>query len=776
MVRVEKTITIRRKIKPGSITPTVSKGVSKLIRSGAPTSYSAGTRVNVVDTSTPEMKQEGTLVFEKAEPKPEADEPFKKTVTQSQAQYYNQPLTPIQQQTSSYSASASTSQPLSKPYYPEENMTWWEKAKYAGKKYTSKETYQKAGQALFGTGENQAPFTNFFSTLTEPLKVFTFGRAGEYSVNTNPLKIATTPPGFKTTEVLTSVRKDNKGYEKLAEMYAAEPSVIQDPTAVSQNVAKEVRGSLEPKYVTAVEERGKYYQSKIDTGEIEYDTAVSEYDTFVGNINKQYEKEFGKVYTEKATPLIEKNVAFSQAYARANKPAVNVPKLAEIGGIVGLSLAAPVTASAFIGSSGLATTYEGMVERNPVKLFGGAAAFGLGTNLALSTVAQQVDVAKLENLGEQKVKIIGQERIRGSKGSLYDFTGIQSAGREASVKTTLRMPVFRAADGSLRYTGVVGKTTGKYFSFAYDKWMPISDSFKIQAVGYTSPGYIIKQGDFGYSFDTGQASYGRGMFIRDDTLSSFTFGGVSKDFAKGYKIITTTPTSARFYESGKTSLVGAPTGYGYVTKGIMTPEAQKLFTLGGYQKVSAPGLLQSWSGASAGGSAITSQSLQFGVSSSIPRVATASVSALGLGYASLPVSKQKTIPAMALDLQPTQITRPRLLQAQVPAVAQRLGSRTTQVLTPYTPAPLTPVTPTPNVPGIYTPFFALPFFSFGGGAGGIGSGKVKSKGFFKYTPSYTALVYGIKGKQPKIKQFKGFELRPITSSWKGFVGLRKRRK
>ena len=75
----------------------------------------------------------------------------------------------------------------------------------------------------------------------------------------------------------------------------------------------------------------------------------------------------------------------------------------------------------------------------------------------------------------------------------------------------------------------------------------------------------------------------------------------------------------------------------------------------------------------------------------------------------------------------------------------------------------TPGTPPPPGQPIQPGIFAFP--SFGGGIGGTSSGKVPAKQTFRYTPSYTALVYGIKGKQPKQKRFTGFEVRPITKEW-----------
>ena len=81
-----------------------------------------------------------------------------------------------------------------------------------------------------------------------------------------------------------------------------------------------------------------------------------------------------------------------------------------------------------------------------------------------------------------------------------------------------------------------------------------------------------------------------------------------------------------------------------------------------------------------------------------------------------------------------------------------------------------PIPPTPNPPspidkvtklgggGFWLPSFAG-FRAFGG------TKKIKTKAKYGYTPSYTAVVKGIKGKRPKKKYYTGFELRPVTKNW-----------
>lgn len=72
--------------------------------------------------------------------------------------------------------------------------------------------------------------------------------------------------------------------------------------------------------------------------------------------------------------------------------------------------------------------------------------------------------------------------------------------------------------------------------------------------------------------------------------------------------------------------------------------------------------------------------------------------------------------------------------------------------------------------------FPIPKINLGGDFGKLKSGQVKAFPSFKYTPSFTALVKGQKGKQPKIKTFKGFEARPITSNWANTLGLKPKKR
>jgi hypothetical protein len=100
------------------------------------------------------------------------------------------------------------------------------------------------------------------------------------------------------------------------------------------------------------------------------------------------------------------------------------------------------------------------------------------------------------------------------------------------------------------------------------------------------------------------------------------------------------------------------------------------------------------------------------------------------------------------------------------------------ILTPVTPRMTTPrtPTPTPKQPPFTPPPFALPAMrGFSSRKGGLG--RIGAKPKYGYTPSFTALIGGIRGKERKgsLKggKYSGFEFRPVTSGFlkmTGFVG------
>lgn len=74
------------------------------------------------------------------------------------------------------------------------------------------------------------------------------------------------------------------------------------------------------------------------------------------------------------------------------------------------------------------------------------------------------------------------------------------------------------------------------------------------------------------------------------------------------------------------------------------------------------------------------------------------------------------------------------------------------------------------------PLFKIPKFNLGGDFGKLPKGNVGAAPKFSYTPSFTSLIRGTRGKKPSTKRFKGFETRPITSGWLGTLGLKPKKR
>lgn len=124
----------------------------------------------------------------------------------------------------------------------------------------------------------------------------------------------------------------------------------------------------------------------------------------------------------------------------------------------------------------------------------------------------------------------------------------------------------------------------------------------------------------------------------------------------------------------------------------------------------------------------------------------------------------------------TTATIPRLTTTPIQTTTPVLKTPTITKITPRTTTPVVPYVPIVPTPIIPKPFaFALPSAFLGKGtpagflSGGFGS---------RYTPSFKALAFDIKGAKPKVKRYTGLELRPITPdfSWLKPKKLKRRKR
>lgn len=157
----------------------------------------------------------------------------------------------------------------------------------------------------------------------------------------------------------------------------------------------------------------------------------------------------------------------------------------------------------------------------------------------------------------------------------------------------------------------------------------------------------------------------------------------------------------------------------------------------------------------------------------LPRTAVAAVSIPKLTTAAVTASTTKPVLATKIStvsfptLSTAVATAPAVSSAFKPAITQMTGLKTATTSIYARPSTVTPAITTPSFTPPSIPLIPfIPPFLIGGGFGlAAGTRSFKAKGGYGYTPSYTAVVKGIKGIAPKKKFFTGFELRPITKGW-----------
>jgi len=138
------------------------------------------------------------------------------------------------------------------------------------------------------------------------------------------------------------------------------------------------------------------------------------------------------------------------------------------------------------------------------------------------------------------------------------------------------------------------------------------------------------------------------------------------------------------------------------------------------------------------------------------------------GLLTIPQTKDLITPKSAEDQ--AQIPGVRQVQKVRVRLVQRSGLR--NINPPAITYNIEP--PFPSTPSSYIPPPPFPIPAFPGGLKGFGIGNVRGRQTQAYTPSFTALFLGIKGKEPKgVKT--GLRLRPITPNF-SFMKIRKIRR
>lgn len=259
----------------------------------------------------------------------------------------------------------------------------------------------------------------------------------------------------------------------------------------------------------------------------------------------------------------------------------------------------------------------------------------------------------------------------------------------------------------------------------------------------------------------------------------------------------------------ETSLLGIKGSYGKqipfggtaAIKNIESSMGSKGFTLIGkgdlFQKISsrttqqAAGLSALSHPKSITGSAIKVVPLSFNVpSSKTTQQTTQSMASLVLGTErsyitqpsitrgySMPKSKSVQIlqsPLFSIGLSKSKLKMPQIESSgirQIQKLVQVPILKSASVSKLVSPSPFPPISPIP-IGGLPLVFPILPLFGSGGGS--LGKGFPKGRQPKRYTPSFTAIIRGIKGKQPKGVET-GLRIRPIPKGWDWFKIFRRKK-
>ncbi len=202
--------------------------------------------------------------------------------------------------------------------------------------------------------------------------------------------------------------------------------------------------------------------------------------------------------------------------------------------IIGAFLAGPATgglSTAAIAGVGLAEFFSAVKEETALQkglTAGGGAliAFG-GAGSTFTSAARAVDIATLESLVGKKGVVLGEEVIKGPKGSLFKLTGVKKIS-EATLTVEQRLPIFKTGPDKFSITGGTGKAELEFFSLEQKGLVTLKEVVGVQAkvrISQDIPKLISK--GLTQELPKAQGGFGTGVIIRGGKLETFNFGGIS---------------------------------------------------------------------------------------------------------------------------------------------------------------------------------------------------------------------------------------------------------
>jgi len=232
------------------------------------------------------------------------------------------------------------------------------------------------------------------------------------------------------------------------------------------------------------------------------------------------------------------------------------------------------------------------LKERGVSLLKGSLGVGLaatGTSAAFRTLEKQMTRIGIEDILAKKTRIYGRELIKTKKGVLLDVRGIKGDIKGARLITKQRVPIFETSKKPIygvtesgkkillqkgepltfSITGGKGISELRYFDYGKGKFVTKKVPFGLFGKGRGGLGARLVTGEKDIIISeklTGyKTSFGTGGLIIDKKIFSIRFGGVSKKIKGGYKIISGKVTKGRIgILTGKKSIIADIEGAGFI--------------------------------------------------------------------------------------------------------------------------------------------------------------------------------------------------------------------
>lgn len=729
-----------------------------------------------------------------------------------------QPSTPLP--TSSQSSYTPYKTPIAtdRPYTPADKLTTPDKIKLSFKQYTQPDYYKSVIATMFGAGKySKSNYPNpikAMNMLVPSVRDMYRGRKGDrprspdipysgtliYDPNT---KVYGVPDPYKGKTEWETIRE--------REITARGTETI---------IQKGVIEDLFPVYESKIKAKADLYQSQINTGTISLATAETSLAKDIKGFETNYNIEAQELYGTrlKDDPLYGQVGRWRSDFNKASQFDTGFSNIVTTGALVAGSFVAPVATGAVIATSSFGSGYEGISEKDYKKAVIGFSVGALGVYGSSRALANQITRLQIEDVLKVKPKSAYSMRV-GSRGVFTDFYASKQytpnayAYTKGSVITKVgKGDTFKILGGESStqvwtrdyWTGnpLVVKGTQKiltsggtfYPSLARGGFTPskfdLTTSTKFDySMMVTKRGGVSIKGSYYYGKISTDPYGGFSKNIDKKTILSFsgkTSGKIDYFQRQGFKQIAKQTYSVDVDTIGFTKIVkpqdlfkssfsafpsggsyagsfssgGGSTGTDLLTKSVLKfqPPVITPSVSGSQIYGSTSGIINKISG---GSSALLS----------IPKVKVETISRSKISSVNIqaPVLSSRTIqkmfapPVSGVRGSYGQITVPfqGVSQINIPA----LDTQQKLVKLPALGSPLAPSMIAPNFPFKFRGLpFALPFLP-SLDERGLGKKRIKVRRIVKYTPSFSALVFGIKGKKPKGVET-GLRVRPITKGSK----------